>query len=147
MKQSSLCLPQQLPAHEQTLIKKIVQDYPEVTFRVGSRFAFRPPHSVILGPYEPNYLLLFLHELGHFLTQHYNFSTDIERLKIEREAWDHAKKICTKYKIPYDEDFAETQLDSYRDWLHTKSKCPKCGLTRYQTKNGQYHCPHCDLTV
>ena len=147
MKRPDLHLPTQLSASEKTLIKKIVQDYLEVMFRVGSRFTFRPPHSVILGSYEPHYVLLFLHELGHFLTQHYNFTTDIERLKIEREAWENAKKLCVKYSIPYDEEFAEAQLDSYRDWLHSKSKCKKCGLTRYQTKNGQYHCPHCDLTA
>ena len=147
MKQTELQLPTQLSTHERNLIKKIVQTHPELTFRRGKRFAFRPPTTVIIGPFEPNYLLLFCHELGHALCMKHSFATDIERLKIERLAWEEAKKICIQYLIPYDEDFVEDQLDSYRDWLHAKSKCKKCGLTRYQTKNGQYHCPYCDLTA
>jgi lipopolysaccharide biosynthesis regulator YciM len=35
-------------------------------------------------------------------------------------------------------------LDTYRDWLHRRSACPECGLTRYQTVDGRWHCPGCE---
>ena len=145
MTKSTIALPKNLSDDDQKIIKKIVQSFPQFNFQMGKRFTFRPPRTIILGPLESHYSLLFCHELGHVLADKYHFSTDVERLKIERLAWEKAKELCTHFKIPYDEDFIEEQLDSYRDWLHSKSKCPKCGLTRYQTKNGQYHCPHCDL--
>ena len=140
-------LPQSVPVEEQKLLQKIMTKYSDFAYHTGSKFTFRPPKTIILGPFEPHYSLLFCHELGHALSGEDHFDTDVERLKIERLAWDKAQELCTEFHIPYDEEFVEEQLDSYRDWLHSKSKCPQCGLTRYQTKNGQYHCPHCDLTV
>lgn len=128
-----------------TLKAKIKADFPHLNLKDGARFSFKPPKTVIIGPEQPNSSLLLLHEVGHALLGHNNFDTDVERLKIERAAWDKAAELCQKYQIEYDEDFVEDQLDSYRNWLHQKSKCPKCGLTRFQTKDKKYHCPRCDL--
>ncbi|MBR0403266.1 hypothetical protein IJI55_01825 [Candidatus Saccharibacteria bacterium] len=124
--------------------QQLQNNYPDFTFTDGKKFAFRPPKTIIIGPPEPNDSLLLLHELGHALSRHQDYHTHIERLKIETEAWAIAKKLCRIYHIPYDEDFVESQLDTYRDWLHSKSICKKCGLTRYQTPDGHYHCPLCD---
>lgn len=63
---------------------------------------------------------------------------------MERAAWDKAKELAAKYDIEINQDLIEDELDSYRNWLHIKSRCKKCGLTRYQTKDGIYHCPHCE---
>ena len=57
---------------------------------------------------------------------------------------DKARELCNKYGVSYNEDVAETELDTYRDWLDAKSRCPKCGLTRYQTSDGEFHCPRCE---
>ena len=120
-------------------------NYPKFTFIDGDKFTFRPPKTIIIGPPEPNDALLLLHELGHALSDHNDYNTHIERLKIETEAWSVAKKLCQEYNVPYDEDFVEAQLDTYRDWLHTKSICKKCGLTRCQSQSGKYYCPLCDI--
>ena len=64
---------------------------------------------------------------------------------MEVEAWEEAKKLCAKYKIAIDEDLIEGELDTYRDWLHQKSRCPLCGLTRFQTPDGAFHCPKCEV--
>ena len=128
-------------------ISQIANDYPDFNYRVGEKFAFHPPKTIILGPPQPNFALLALHELGHALCKHKTYNTHVKRLKIESEAWQMAKTITEnhpEYGISYDPEFAEDQLDSYRDWLHTKSKCKKCGLTRFQTPDGDYHCPRCD---
>lgn len=125
--------------------------YPQFWFREGKIFKYRPGKTIFLGPMQPNYGLLTLHELGHALCNHKDYKTLIQRLKIESEAWERAKTVLNehpewlkKYKIEYDEDFVEEQLDTYRDWLHRKTLCKDCGLTCYQTADGRLHCPSCE---
>lgn len=132
-------------------IKRLEKDFPEVKFVWGrKRFSYRFKNgipTVFLGEPQPNFSLLALHELGHALCKHEDYTVDIQRIKIESAAWERAKMILLQYgkdAPEWDEDFAQDKLDTYRDWLHTKSKCKKCGLTRYQTEDGKYHCPRCE---
>ena len=118
--------------------------YPEIRFRMGAKFAFRPPKTVVVGPVEPSWRLLILHEVGHAVCGHRDFRTDVERLKMEVQAWEKAKELAVQYEIEVDEDLIQNELDTYRDWLHQKSRCPKCGLTRFQTPDSRYHCPLCE---
>ena len=69
---------------------------------------------------------------------------DVERLKMEVAAWEKAKELAKHYGVDVDEDVIQEELDTYRDWLHKKSRCPGCGLTRFQTTDGEYHCPRCE---
>ena len=126
------------------LLKKLKADYPDFKFISGRKFAFRPPKTVVVGPVEPERELLLLHELGHATLGHRNFSTDVKRLKMEAEAWKKAQELAEQYGAEWDEEMAQNELDTYRDWLHKKSRCPKCGLTRFQTPDGEYHCPRCE---
>ena len=126
------------------LLDKIKCDYPSLKFRAGKKFAFRPPKTVVVGPAEPNDSLLLLHELGHALSSHTDFKTGVDRLRMEREAWDKARELAAKYEVEFDEEFAQSELDTYREWLHKKSRCPKCGLTRFQDASSVYHCPRCE---
>lgn len=132
----------------EVILKQLQADYPELRWRVGRKFAYRAPRTIY---YEEEvtevgeYNLRSLHELGHALLGHCGYRADLERLKIERAAWEKARELCPRYGVEYDEEFVEQQLDSYRDWLHRRSKCPRCGLTRYQTSAGDYRCPGCDL--
>ena len=127
-----------------TFLAKIRSDFPEIKFRQGRKFAYRPPRTVIVGPKEPRDELLLLHELGHALSGHCVFLTDAMRLKMEREAWEKARELASKYGVEFNEAAAEAELDTYREWLHQKSSCHNCGLTRYQTPDGVYHCPRCE---
>lgn len=144
-------------ANNKDFIEQLIHDYPDIKFVYASRFKYRPskkttPATIYLEPLNqsPEYIFQTLHELGHSLRQHKTYTIDVERLKIEREAWDTAYKIFTQYSntllkdLSWDEYFVENSLDTYRDWLHARSKCKKCGLTRYQTSDGLYHCPHCE---
>lgn len=131
------------------LLEQLQEDYPKLRFRRGERFSFRPPQTIFfvldLSNVEQKFAQLqLLHEVGHALLEHKNFATDPERLRMERAAWEKARELCTRYGIFYDEEFVEDELDTYRNWLHQKSRCPGCGLTRYQTVDGKYHCPGCD---
>ena len=126
------------------LIETAKKDYPEFKFKKGSKFMFRPPRTIVLGPEEPLEDLLFLHELSHAILGHKTFKTDIERLKMESAAWGKTRELAEFYNIQIDEEAIERELDTYRDWLHKKSRCPKCGLTRFQTPDSEYHCPRCE---
>ena len=125
-------------------LEKIKNDFPEFRFISGKKFAFRPPRTVVIGPEEGQFESLLLHELGHAVLGHKDFKIDAERLKMETAAWEKAHEIAERYNISINEDFVQDELDTYRDWLHTKSRCKKCGLTRYQTPDGIYHCPRCE---
>lgn len=136
--------PNKTPEDASSLLACLKADFPDFTFKPGSKFAWRPPKTIVLGPQEPHFNLLMLHELGHATLGHTAFKTHVERLKMEVAAWQQAKIFSKTYNIPYNEDFVESQLDTYRDWLHAKSLCPNCKLTRYQLPSGEYICPLCD---
>ena len=136
-------------------ISDLSSEYKTFSFKKSTRFKYRFPKTIYFDEKSSysflHFALLTLHELGHALSHHKDYKIDIERLKIESEAWQRAKneiknhqKWQKKYQIFYDEDFVENELDSYRDWLHSRSKCKTCGLTRFQTKDGIYHCPECE---
>lgn len=129
-----------------TLINKITQDHPKLKLESGERFAFHPPNTIFYdeqsGSERPD--LLILHELGHYLNGNQDYTSDIALLRIESEAWETAKKLTKKYKIKWDEDFAQDRLDSYRDWMHSASLCSFCNINGYQDTNGLYHCPLCN---
>lgn len=153
------------------LLCAVRQDYPNLVFKSGKRFTYRSPRTVIfeqllydnglkvlLGTQleqdstptmnpdiEQNYYCLqLLHEVGHAILQHRDYKVDVDRVKMERAAWEQARQLCERYHIYYDEEFVEAELDTYRDWLHRRSLCKRCGLTCYQLKTGQYRCPRCD---
>ncbi|MBR2795466.1 hypothetical protein IKE13_00145 [Candidatus Saccharibacteria bacterium] len=125
-------------------LEQLKTDYPWLRFREGSKFTFRPPKTIVLGPPEPFAELLALHEVSHAVLKHKDFRMDVERLKMEVAAWEKAKELAKHYGVDVDEDVIQGELDTYRDWLHKKSRCPGCGLTRFQTTDGEYHCPRCE---
>ena len=126
------------------LIEKLRRDFPELNFKIGKKFAFRFPKTITINPDEPEAKLLTLHELGHAVLGHRDFSRDVKRLKMEVEAWEKVREFAKTYNIAFDEEIMQSELDTYRDWLHKKSRCPKCGLTRFQDADGVYHCPRCE---
>ena len=123
------------------LLEQIKLDYPEFRFVSGKRFSFRPPRTIVVGTEVANWEPQLLHELAHALLKHRSFDNDIKRLRMEADAWEKAQELAAHYFIKIDENFIQTELDTYRDWLHKKSRCPECGLTRFQTPDGRYHCP------
>ena len=129
---------------DNAFLDRIKRDYPNFRFVEGRKFAFRPPRTIVMGPDETNWRMLLLHEVGHAICGHKTFNMDVKRIKMEVEAWEKAREIAKDYEASLNEDFIEEELDTYRDWLHQKSRCPICGLTRFQTPDSQYHCPSCE---
>lgn len=145
------------------LLRALKRDFPELEFRAGERFKYRSPRTIYYeqlcdeavqgGRAEAHgcsvaeqnwYNLQLLHEVGHGLLRHVDYGTDVERVKMERAAWEKARGVGEKYGVEYDEEFVEAELDTYREWLHRRSQCKKCGMTRYQTADGEYICAYCE---
>ena len=141
-----------LPIYIQ-FIKELEEEYTSFIFKPSNRFRFHPPKTIYYelpspGSYNlSSYFLQLLHELGHATSHHHSYALSVDRLKIETEAWLAAHHIfkahsawVKKYHFDFDQDFAETQLDTYRHWLHKKATCKKCGLTMFQDKKQQWIC-------
>ena len=127
--------------------ERLQADFDEFRFICSKKFAFRPPRTIVIGPLEAHWELLTLHELSHAILKHRNFTVDAERLKMENAAWEQVRQLAPKYGVKIDENLIQDELDTYRDWLHKKSRCPVCGLTRFQTPDEQYHCPRCENLI
>ena len=139
-------MPGSLPKNRGGIITRLEADLPDLRFVFGRKFAFRAPRTIVVpDDFKESDSLLVLHEVGHALTGRFNFQTEAERLRIEVLAWGEARKLAEKYGVFVDEDLIQGELDTYRNWLHQKSRCPNCGLTRFQTPDGAFHCPRCEI--
>ena len=127
---------------QNSLLARLRADYPNLEFLAGERFLFHPPATIYYEVNSDDYLSL-LHELGHALIDKTDYNQDVELLQIESAAWAKAKELCAKYHLTFDESYAESRLDSYRDLLHYNSLCPNCSLNGYEDEHQTYHCPLC----
>ena len=91
----------------------------------------------------PPGLYRLLHELGHALCDHQTFQSGVALLSLEVEAWEKAKEIAADYNVTIPEDHIESCLDSYRDWLHKRSTCPKCETISVEYEPNYYRCFNC----
>ncbi len=113
-------------------------------FEQGEEFAWdHRVRRIMYNPNEPNAQMYLLHEFGHAMLDHQGYVRDINLLQIEREAWDYAQNYSKKIGITISDEIVDDSLDSYRDWLHSRSLCPSCGTTGVQQDNLSYRCPAC----
>jgi hypothetical protein len=127
------------------LINQLKADYPQFKFKAGEQEHWSPKTRTIT--YEKvgsEYGLL--HELAHALLDHNSYKTDFELLKLESLAWQKAAEIGLKYGLKIDDEHIQNCLDTYRDWLHRRSKCPNCGLHVMQTNSSTYKCFNCSAS-
>src|SRR6266404_1943232 len=129
-----------------TLIKKLAADYPQFKFKAGTQEHWSPKTKTITyeqahGPKFTQYGLL--HELAHALLDHNTYQSDFELLKLEARAWQKAAEIAKTYGIEIDDEHIQNCLDTYRDWLHRRSKCPTCGMHVMQADAHTYKCFNC----
>jgi hypothetical protein len=119
-------------------------DYPAYTFIEGADFHWQPTTKTIhfVSGGDPAFLL---HELAHAILDHTTYQQDIALIDIERDAWQLARtSLASKYLVLVSEATIEDALDTYRDWLHTRSSCPTCHATGVQTASHHYHCLVCN---
>lgn len=125
-----------------SLLNRLKKDHPSFHFVESDHFAWQPEISTILWSIDGSAQLL--HELGHAILGHDLFNRDIELLGMERDAWEEARKLAKKYDIDLDTTTVEDDLDTYREWLHARSTCPRCNVNGIQVAKDLYQCLICD---
>ena len=127
-----------------SLLKQLKTHYPSLTFVEGDDFQWSPQlHTVIFDPTHETADSLLLHEVAHSLLNHNDYSKDVALLAMETDAWEHAKTLAPTFSVALDDDDVQDHLDTYRDWLHARSTCPRCEAIGYQKGPRLYACVAC----
>lgn len=131
-----------------SLIDILTKDFPEFTFQNSTDFCWsNSKKTIFINPNLPDANLFILHELGHAILGHSVYKRDVDLVKIERDAWEYARlQLAPRYKIKIEEDNIQDNLETYREWLHARSKCPSCDSTGLQIKIHLYRCLACNQT-
>ena len=128
-------------------IANITEDYSQITFEAGHTFMWAPSTKTVFYVDEAmetdEGLWSLLHELGHALLEHQTYQDDLELLMMEVSAWAKAKEISTHYGAKIKEAHIESCIESYRIWLHQRSKCIDCGVHSLQSDKVTYQCHNC----
>ncbi|MBR3320251.1 hypothetical protein IKG20_03035 [Candidatus Saccharibacteria bacterium] len=135
--------PSPLSNKNTSFLESIKTAYPKFSFLPGRKFLFRPPKTIYYLESNENFRFLLLHELSHAVLGHFTFEKSLERLQLERDAWEKTRELCKTYDVPFDESLAEEELDTYRDWVHKKTLCKTCGLTCLEVSPESLYCPFC----
>lgn len=127
------------------LVNRIKNDFAQFTFVESATFRWSPESQIInLDPTSSDVHIFLLHELGHALLSHQSYARDIDLLRLERDAWQFATtELAPRYALTIDEDFIQSNLDTYRDWLHARSLCPSCAVSGLQSNDYSYTCLAC----
>lgn len=125
------------------LAAKLSADFPSLHFLEGEDFHWSPhTRTIHFDPWGTPADLL--HELSHAILEHQDHVRDIQLIKMEQEAWEHARsKLAHSYELTITTDYIQDALDTYRDWLHARSVCPNCAATGIQTHKYRYRCLAC----
>lgn len=127
------------------LVKQLQRDNPNLVFTVGEANCWSPQHNQILyaATDEQRDIAGLLHELGHARLGHQSFTTDVDLLQKEVDAWQEAVRLAERYGLTLDESRMQDCLDTYRDWLYRRSRCPACQATGVQQTARRYVCVNC----
>jgi hypothetical protein len=132
-----------MPSTDSTL-NRLLAEYPHIHFKRGSEFSWSPSEKAVYYQLDnPAASALLLHELSHALLGHDGYQRDIELVSLEQQAWNKAKELAPLYDVSIDEDMLQDHLDTYRDWLHSRSTCPHCSAVGHQAKKSLYRCIAC----
>ncbi len=125
------------------LVGKIKADYPAFKFKVGQQEHWSPKSQTITYNPIEEFSYALLHELAHAVLGHNTYGSDFELLKLESEAWYLAARLAKRYGVEIGDNHIQNCLDTYRDWLHRRSTCPRCGLHTLQKDSSSYQCHNC----
>jgi hypothetical protein len=132
-----------------SLLQRIIEDYSDAfSFKESSIFSWSPQKKTIFYSTaknaSENAVWSLLHEIGHAKLGHKKYEDDFELLIMEVEAWRKAKQLAERYHLVIEEDHIEECLESYRNWLHQRSRCIECKFTSFQIDMNTYQCVNCD---
>ncbi len=129
------------------ILQHIKTNHSNVTYKKSNKSYWDPLSQTIFHNPNKNYAeVTLLHELGHAINQDKQYKYDTDLLKMELQAWQQANKISKKLAIDIDKNYIEDCMDSYRNWLHARSKCPNCSQNSIQNSELKYVCLNCGCT-
>lgn len=126
--------------------QSIREQYPQFSYKRAKTAYWSPDEqTVYFLPIRSDEDFAYnVHELGHALSGHGRFNQDIELVRIERLAWNQAQSVAAAHGIALADSIIETALDTYREWIHSRSRCPHChGAGIQQKESLDYLCPLC----
>ncbi|MDO4774144.1 MAG: hypothetical protein Q4A37_03415 [Candidatus Saccharibacteria bacterium] len=128
------------------ILDRLREDFPAFRFVIGEVFSWSPSQQAITIA-NPDDQAQLLHEVAHAVLGHARYARDIDLLAMEREAWQYAANhLAPRYgvSLSMDDDVVQDALDSYREWLHRRSCCPRCGAAGIETEKHTYRCLLCN---
>jgi len=129
------------------LFELIKSDYPDIQLVESGQFAWHSQKKQLaykrITQDSMRNIFSLLHELGHAVLDHKDYTYDIELLQLEAAAWGKAHELANRYQIELDEEYVQDCLDTYRDWLHLRATCPTCFARSLQASASHYHCLNC----
>lgn len=131
------------------MIDLLKTNYPKINFISGDKYSWSSEAKTITYALTDNPQLDYhslLHELAHSLLDHNRYKNDINLIKIERDAWALTKQLLNEYAIEINNDYIEDCLDTYRDWIYKRAKCPQCSHVGYQCAINAYSCVFCTVS-
>ena len=131
--------------HISKIVKTLKKDFAAFEFERGRTFYWSSTQNKVFHPpiTKLSDLWFLLHELAHGELKHTSYKYDVQLIKHEVAAWQHAKTLADRYGLKLDQDFIEDALDTYRLWLHQRSLCPNCSQTGLQQNENTYSCLNC----
>ncbi len=130
-----------------TLLNKLRIDHYPIQFIADEQYKWSPSNNQV--HYDQSRIetkkgvWALLHELGHATLDHKRYSDDLQLLIMEVNAWKEAKQHAKRYGVAIDESYIDECLDSYRQWLHTRSRCIECSNHSLQIDRTTYQCHNC----
>ncbi len=128
------------------MITTLMPSVPGIKFQSGNAFYWSPKHKSIT--YKPDNseesIWALLHETAHALLGHKDYDSDLELLLLEVAAWAKACEVARDLGVDINEEHIQDCLDTYRDWLHQRSTCPRCSVVSLQVSASEYGCHNCD---
>ena len=129
-----------------SLVAKLRTDYPDIAFAESDDFYWSAPDNTVYFDAHTGEAgdAMLLHELAHARLKHADYTRDIDLVRLERDAWELARyDLAPAYGVTVNDEAVEEMIDTYRDWLHARSRCPSCAMTGVQTDRSTYHCVGC----
>ncbi len=131
-----------------TIVTQLIKDFPSLSFLESDSFYWSPrKHAIHYAALDNETTVSkwsLLHEVGHALLEHQDYQTDFDLLLLEISAWEKAKELAKNYNEKIDPDHIQDCLDTYRDWLYSRSTCPKCTNCSLQIDTHTYSCFNCN---
>lgn len=129
------------------LLEALTKTLPGLRFVEDSQFLWSPQNQTIHYPSDalnqPEGQARLVHEFGHAILGHTTYGSDFGLLRMELDAWEQAKQTASQLGLILDQEFIEDCLDTYRDWVHRRSTCPRCTTVSFQQTVDSYRCHNC----